>query len=167
MQILAMQFYCTITDSGKQEGCARSIDFNFERFAEPDTAMTGTDLIDHSDLVHIQVVRLGSVHILREHSNEVAAGFGTHDFFSHLAFAAFAAIWERFRGPRAAALARPPFRPPRRPKATAWGFLKGSAAGAVFGSWPVASIMIWNALWFGSRGRGSRVFDRSGMVLSV
>ena len=87
MQIRAMQFYSTITDSGEQESCTGSIDFNFERFAKPDSAMTGTDLIDHPDLVHIQVVRLGLVHILREHSNEVAAGFGTHDFFSHLAFA--------------------------------------------------------------------------------
>jgi hypothetical protein len=149
MQIRAMQFYSTITDSGEQESCTGSIDFNFERFAKPDSAMTGTDLIDHPDLVHIQVVRLGLVHILREHSNEVAAGFGTHDFFSHLAFAAFAAIWDRLRGPRAAALARPPLRPPRRPRATAWGFLFGltgisaeSVTGEKGGAWPVDSSMI-------------------------
>src|SRR5207253_1309635 len=51
-------------------------------------------------------------------------------FFPHRAFAAFAAIWDRFRLLRDAALAAPPFSPPRRPKATAWGFLLGSTAGA-------------------------------------
>jgi hypothetical protein len=53
--------------------------------------------------------------------------------------------------------------PPMRPSATACGFLAGSAGGSVLGSWPVASRIIWNALWLGSRGRGSRgrFFDRT------
>src|ERR1035441_2401688 len=75
---------------------------------------------------------------------------GLFYFFPHRAFAAFAAIWERLRGPRAAAPATPPFSPPSRPRATAWGFLGSSAGGSVFGSWPVASRMIWKALWLGS-----------------
>src|ERR1039457_6823241 len=36
------------------------------------------------------------------------------------------AIAELFFGPSAAARALPPFSPPRRPSATAWGFLDGS-----------------------------------------
>lgn len=53
---------------------------------------------------------------------------GIHFGFTapHRAFAAFAAIWERLRGLRASALAAPPLRPPRRPRATAWGFLAES-----------------------------------------
>jgi hypothetical protein len=47
-------------------------------------------------------------------------------FFPHRFAAAFAAIRERLRGPNAAALAAPPFNPPRRPNATAWGFFAGS-----------------------------------------
>ena len=90
----------------------------------------------------------------------------------HRAFAAFAAIWDRLRGPSAAALAAPPFKPPRRPKATACGFFDGSTGfsfgpGSVFGACPVASRMIWKARALGSFGRGSRFFDRSGMMLSV
>ena len=46
---------------------------------------------------------------------------------THLAFAARAAIWDRFRGPSAAALATPPFSPPRRPSVNACGFFAGSA----------------------------------------
>src|ERR1035441_7209326 len=72
-----------------------------------------------------------------------------HDFFPHRAFAAFAAIWERLRGLRASALAVPPFRPPSRPSATAWGFLAGStglsAPGLNLGVCPVDSSMIWYA----------------------
>jgi hypothetical protein len=71
-------------------------------------------------------------------------------FFPHRAFAALAAIWERLRGPSFAALAAPPFNPPIRPKATAWGFLDGSTGfcsdpGSYFGAWPVDSSMIWYA----------------------
>src|ERR1035441_2306996 len=86
-----------------------------------------------------------------------------HAFLSHRVFAALAAIRDRLRGVSAAALATPPFRPPRRPRATAWGFFFSSTGGSVLGAWPVASRMIWNALWLGSLGRGSRFLDRSGM----
>jgi len=83
-------------------------------------------------------------------------------FLPHLAFAALAAIWDRLRGLSFAALAGPPFSPPSRPRATAWGFL--GTSGCCFGAWPVDSSMIWYASWFGSRGR---FFDRSGMMPSV
>jgi hypothetical protein len=92
-------------------------------------------------------------------------------FFPHRALAAFAAIWDRLRGLKASALAAPPFRPPRRPRATAWGFLDGSIAfgasakGSYFGACPVDSSMIWYASWFGSRGRF--FVERSGMMPSV
>src|ERR1035437_7499407 len=86
----------------------------------------------------------------------------------HRAFAALAAIWDRLRGLRASALAAPPLSPPRRPRATAWGFLAGFAglwaSGLNFGACPVDSSMIWYASWLGSRGR---FFDRSSMTLSV
>jgi len=54
--------------------------------------------------------------------------------FFHRAFAAFAAIWERFFGPNLAALASPPRRPPSLPSATACGFLAGSTGLASLGS---------------------------------
>jgi hypothetical protein len=89
-------------------------------------------------------------------------------FFPQRALAALDAIADRFRGPRAAALAAPPFSPPRRPKATAWGFLEGSKAFGsswlYLGACPVDSSMTWYASWFGSRGR---FFERSGMMISV
>ena len=85
-------------------------------------------------------------------------------FFPHLALAAFAAIAERFFGPKAAALAAPPLRPPSRPGATAAGFLGFTSGGSVLGAWPVDSNMIRYASWFESRGR---VLERSGMMLSV
>src|SRR6266851_5360836 len=80
------------------------------------------------------------------------------------ALAAFAAIWDRLRGLKAAALAAPPFRPPRRPSATAAGFF-GFSSGVYLGTWPVDSSMIWYASWFGSRGRF--LFDRSGITIPV
>ena len=88
-------------------------------------------------------------------------------FLPHRVLAALAAIWERLRGLNAAALAIPSLRPPMRPKATVWGFLGVSTGGSVLGAWPVASRIIWKALWAGSRGRGSRIFDRSGMTVPV
>jgi len=84
----------------------------------------------------------------------------------HLALAALAAIWERLRGPSLAALAAPPFSPPSRPRATAAGFF-GFSTGVYLGACPVDSSMIWYARWFGSRGRGSRFFERSGMAKPV
>lgn len=88
-------------------------------------------------------------------------------FLSHRALAAFAAIADRLRGPSAAARAIPPFNPPRRPSATAWGFLLGSTgftscSGSYFWTCPVDSSRIWYASWFGSRGRAC-FFDRSGI----
>jgi hypothetical protein len=89
----------------------------------------------------------------------------SYDFLPHRAFAAFAAIWDRFLGVRAAALDIPPLRPPNRPKATAWGFLAGSgASGSYLGACPVDSSMTWYASTLGSL---ERFFERSGMVLSV
>jgi hypothetical protein len=83
-------------------------------------------------------------------------------FFPHRFAAAFAAICDRFAGGSAAARATPPFRPPRRPKATAWGFFVGSAGfggppGTVFGASPMDSRNTWWASWFGSRGLGMLV----------
>ena len=88
-------------------------------------------------------------------------------FFPHLALAALAAIWERFFGVNLAALAVPPLKPPKRPNATACGFLEGSTTGGVtslgsyFGTWPVASWMMRYASWLGSRGRA--LLERSDM----
>src|SRR5205814_10606401 len=89
-------------------------------------------------------------------------------FFPHLVFAAFAAIWERFLGLRAAARAAPPLSPPKRPRATAFGFFCGSMGfslrGSYFGTWPGASWIIRYASWFESRGR---FVERSGIMPSV
>lgn len=82
------------------------------------------------------------------------------------ALAAFAAIAERFFGPRAAARAAPPFNPPNRPRATAAGFFSGPLGASALGTCPVDSSMIWKASSFGSRGRFGFV-ERSGMMLSV
>lgn len=87
-----------------------------------------------------------------------------HFVFPHRAFAALAAIAVRFFGVKAAALAAPPFRPPKRPRATAAGFLRFGAGASVMGAWPVDSSMTRYASWFGSRGR---VFERSSMMISV
>jgi hypothetical protein len=87
--------------------------------------------------------------------------FVVHDFFPQRAFAALAAIADRFFGPRAAARATPPLRPPNRPRATAWRFLGVTSGGSVFGACPVDSSMIRYASSFGSRGR---VFERSGIL---
>lgn len=87
----------------------------------------------------------------------------TYRFLPQRAFAAFAAICERLRGLRLAALAAPPFNPPSRPNATAAGFL-GFSSGVNLAAWPVDSSMTWYASWFGSLGR---FFERSGMTPSV
>jgi len=76
--------------------------------------------------------------------------------------AAFAAIAERFFGDSAAARAAPPFRPPSRPRATAFGFL--GLGGAVFSTSPMDSRKTRCASSFGSRGR--EFFERSGMFSS-
>jgi hypothetical protein len=60
-----------------------------------------------------------------------------YGFFCQRALAALAAIWERFLGVNAAALAAPPFNPPNRPSATAAGFL--GLGGSVRGASPMDS----------------------------
>src|SRR5579862_6336084 len=84
--------------------------------------------------------------------------------FDQRAFAALAAICDRFFGPNAAALAAPPFSPPNRPNSTAAGFFGLMAGGSVLGASPMDSKKTRWANSFGSRGR---VFERSGMTLSV
>jgi len=64
-------------------------------------------------------------------------------FFFHRALAAFADIWERLRALNLAARALPPLSPPRRPRATAAGFLDFSGGGSNLGACPVDSSMIW------------------------
>jgi len=54
-------------------------------------------------------------------------------FAFHRALAALTAIWDRFRRLSFLALAWPPLSPPRRPKATACGFL-GCSSGWYFGA---------------------------------
>ena len=66
-----------------------------------------------------------------------------------------------FLGDRAAARAAPPFNPPRRPRATAAGFLGLTAGGSVLGASPMDSRKTRWASWLGSRGR---VFERSGIT---
>ena len=74
------------------------------------------------------------------------------------AAAAFFAISLRFRGLKAAALAAPPFLPPRRPSATAAGFFAGGGAGAGSrGSSPVSWSRMCFAAWLASRGLLERV----------
>src|ERR1022692_3205777 len=68
--------------------------------------------------------------------------FGHADFFPQRARAALADICERLRALSLAARALPPLRPPRRPKATAAGFLMRSAGGSYLGACPVDSSMI-------------------------
>lgn len=87
-----------------------------------------------------------------------------HGFFPHRALAAFAAIAERFFGPSAAALAAPPFSPPKRPRATAAGFFFFTSGASVLVDCPVDSSMIRYASSLGSRGR---IFERSGIMLPV
>jgi hypothetical protein len=74
--------------------------------------------------------------------------------------AAMRAISERRFWERLAALAAPPFRPPRRPKATAAGFFPSSEI--VSGGMSPAAISTMSlASWLGSRGR--RMLERFGM----
>jgi hypothetical protein len=83
-----------------------------------------------------------------------------HYFLPQRLAAALAAIWERFFGPSAAALAAPPFNPPRRPSATAAGFFGLITGGALTGASPMDSRKIRCASSLGSRGL---VFERSGI----
>lgn len=76
--------------------------------------------------------------------------------FFHRALAAFLAIRFRLDADKLAALAGPPFRPPRRPRATAAGFLCWT-----WGS-PVASETMDAASWLGSV--GLRFLDRLSMT---
>src|SRR5713101_6934385 len=84
-------------------------------FAEPHDDFPVAVHQDFSSLAEIDVLRS------RQRLN-LEKLVGTH-FFPHRALAAFAEIWERFLGLSFAALAAPPLSPPRRPSATAWGFL--------------------------------------------
>jgi hypothetical protein len=94
MQFVAIEFYSSVADPGEQQCCALSIDLDLKRLAQPDAAVPGTNLINHSDLVHIQVINLGLIHVIRQHPKKVASMFSTHDFSPHRTFAAFAAIWD-------------------------------------------------------------------------
>lgn len=85
-------------------------------------------------------------------------------FFSQRLAAALAAICERFLGLSAAARAMPPLSPPRRPSATAAGFLGFTSGAPVFGVSPMDSRKIWCASWFGSRGL---LLERSGITYSL
>src|SRR5258708_611173 len=78
---------------------------------------------------------------------------------SHRARAAFLAIWDRFRALRDFALALPPLRPPRRPRATAGGFCWGSGGASWAGASPATWATMLNATELGSRG----LLERLGM----
>lgn len=69
---------------------------------------------------------------------------------AHRACAAFFAISFRLFGESFSALALPPCKPPKRPRATAAGFF--SLSGSFGGACPVASCMIENASEFKSLG---------------
>jgi len=73
--------------------------------------------------------------------------------------AASCAIFFRCSGVRESARARPPFKPPLRPRATAAGSLCGSMGAGVARSstWPVRMSPISFPSWTGSRGRGRRL----------
>ncbi len=79
--------------------------------------------------------------------------------FAHRAAAALFAMIDLLVGDNLLALAFPPFRPPSRPSATAFGFLPSSDFGSG-GALPVASSTIRLASWFRSRGR---LLERLGM----
>src|SRR5580698_6241275 len=70
-------------------------------------------------------------------STKMLLVFFGHGFLPQRFLAALAAIWERFFGLNAAARAAPPLSPPRRPNATAAGFL--AFGGSVFGASPMDS----------------------------
>jgi hypothetical protein len=77
-------------------------------------------------------------------------------YFFHLAAAALRAISRRCSGVSFLARATPPFLPPSRPSATAWGFL---SLGGSSGLSPVASAAIAAASRLRSRG----LLERFGM----
>jgi hypothetical protein len=75
----------------------------------------------------------------QEASPILGRGRVAHFFLPHRVLAALAAIWVRLRGLSLAALAVPPFSPPRRPRATAWGFFVG-----VYGLLlDLAGVVLW------------------------
>src|SRR5438445_9171284 len=81
--------------------------------------------------------------------------------WSHLADAAFFAMADRFFLDSDAARALPPFRPPRRPRATAAGFFSGSAAFGSAGPSPVTWSRMLRASWLTSLG----LLERLGMLV--
>ena len=84
-------------------------------------------------------------------------------FSPHLALAAFLAISFRCSGVSFSALALPPFTPPKRPRATAWGLRVSSLAG-VSGSPSVAPRTISEARTFRSRDRFGFLLECSGII---
>src|SRR5215207_6362140 len=85
--------------------------------------------------------------------NEIACGDYCFGRGAQRAFAARRAICWRFLAESFAALAGPPFLPPKRPRATAAGFFS-----------PVASRMTRKAVSFTSSGR-LRLLERLGIAL--
>lgn len=81
--------------------------------------------------------------------------------FFHLAFAAFAATFERWALVMVLRRRFPPIWPPRRPMAAMYSeIFAGDAAwiplgisGSGSGIWPVETAIVQAANWFGSRGR--------------
>src|ERR1017187_3674402 len=118
---LSVQRYAQVSKAHKNIKLAFAI--NGDRFAIAEIQLTDGYTILHAydRLANLEQINKNRGVVLRE-GNKVPFSH----FFPHRAFAAFAAIWERLRGPRAAARAVPPLRPPRRPRATACGFLDGS-----------------------------------------
>ena len=107
-------------------------------------------------------VVLATENHLREYNDHsLQLIFGDQGFLLQRALAALAAIWDRFLGLMAAALAAPPFNPPSRPRATAAGFLGLACGGSVLGASPMDSRNTRCASCAGSRGR---VFERSGIA---
>ena len=127
-------------------------------------------LIMASFRIDTQIRRITSVYIPGTDKLGVTYREGSGNQVGDLLFspsslqAALAAIWERLRGDSAAALAAPPLSPPRRPSATAAGFLAFTTGGSVLGTSPIDSRKTRCANSLGSARAGTR---RSGMMPSV